>query len=243
LRTVQGELERALSRVADEPVSLVCAGRTDAGVHAREQVAHFDTAALRSARAWALGANSHLPEDVSLSWAAPVPGHFHARYSAETRTYRYRILNRPVRSALVGKTATTVFRPLDVAAMSAAAGLLVGEHDFSSFRAAECQSRSPVRRLTRLTAERDGEWVMLEATANAFLHHMVRNLAGLLIAVGRGERPPGSAREVLAARDRTCAPPTAPAEGLYLWEVAYPVAFRLPGRRSAIIAPFQGARV
>ncbi len=227
-RTVQATIEAALSEVAAEKISVVCAGRTDAGVHAREQVAHFDTVALRSLRAWVLGANTNLPEDVSLSWAMPVPGHFHARYSAEGRTYRYFILNRWRRSALAGKSAATVFKPLDEGRMALAAGALIGEHDFSSFRAAQCQSHSPVRRLTRLTVERSGAWIVVEATANAFLHHMMRNIAGLLIAVGKGDRPPEWASEVLAARDRTRSAATAPAEGLYLWKVLYPHPFRLP---------------
>ncbi len=230
---MQGCLEDALSSVANERLDVVAAGRTDAGVHAREQVAHFDTTAFRTARAWVLGANTHLPDDVSLSWAMPVPGHFHARYSAEGRTYRYYILNRWMRSALVGKGATPVFKPLGMEVMSTAAQALIGEHDFSAFRAAECQSHSPIRRLTQLSVERSGDWVVIEATANAFLHHMMRNIAGLLIAVGKGDRPSEWAAEVLASRDRTRGAATAPAEGLYLWKVRYPDAFRLPSAPAA----------
>lgn len=214
--------------MAAEKVSVICAGRTDAGVHAREQVAHFDTEALRTLRAWVLGVNTHLPDDVSVKWVMPVPAHFHARYSALSRTYRYLILNRWMRSALVGTAAAPVFKPLEVQRMSAAAAHLIGEHDFSAFRAAHCQSHSPVRRLTRLSVERQGDWVVIEATANAFLHHMMRNIAGLLIAVGKGDRPPGWAHEVLSQCDRTKAAATAPAAGLYLWKVEYPEAFRLP---------------
>lgn len=188
--SIQAVTERALSRIADAPVALVCAGRTDAGVHASGQVAHFDTAAERSVRSWVLGANSELPADVSLGWAQPVPDHFHARYSA--------------------------------------ARALVGEHDFSAFRAAECQAKSPIRRLEQLSVVRCGDWLTIEATANAFLHHMVRNIAGLLIRVGRGDAAPAWAREVLEGRDRTLGAPTAPAAGLYLVRVRYPAVFALP---------------
>ncbi len=228
LATLQETLERALSAVAAQPLSLTCAGRTDAGVHARGQVAHFDTGAVRSSRAWVLGANTLLPSDVSLAWARPVPPHFHARYSAEARTYCYLILNRTARSALASGRCTLIHRPLDCEAMAAAAASLTGEHDFSAFRAAECQARSPVRRLTELAVSRRADWVLIRATANAFLHHMVRNLAGLLIAIGQGKRPASWAREVLESRDRTRAAQTAAACGLYLWSVRYPAAFGLP---------------
>lgn len=228
LRTVQALAERALSRIAAEPVCLTCAGRTDAGVHALGQVAHFDSSAQRSARSWVLGANSELPPDVSLRWALAVPQHFHARYSAAARTYRYLVLNRSVRPALQRARAAWVHRPLDVAAMAAAARELEGEHDFSAFRAAECQAKSPVRRLESLRVERQGERVWIEATANAFLHHMVRNLVGVLLRVGRGEADPAWPAQVLAGRDRTRAAATAPAHGLYLWHVRYPPDFALP---------------
>ena len=228
LRTVQALAEQALSRIAAVPLALTCAGRTDAGVHALGQVAHFDTQATRSARSWMLGANSELPADVSVRWAQEVPEHFHARYSAQSRTYRYLILNRGGRSALWRDRAAWVHRPLDVTAMAQAAQLLEGEHDFSAFRAAECQAKSPVRRLERLQVVRAAELVRIEATANAFLHHMVRNIAGLLLAIGRGEAPPGWAGEVLAGRDRTRAAATAPAHGLYLLRVRYPEAFAFP---------------
>jgi tRNA pseudouridine38-40 synthase len=244
LRTVQKLAEAALGSVAAEPVSLVCAGRTDAGVHARGQVAHFETHASRSLRGWVLGANSELPRDVSVSWARPVPAHFHARYSAEARTYRYIILNRASRSALAAKRAMWIYRPLDHERMAEGAAALCGEHDFSAFRSSECQAKSPIRRMGKLTVERQRDWVLIEATANAFLHHMMRNIAGLLIAIGRGDAPPEWAREVLEGRDRRRNAATAPAEGLYLWSVRYPGAFRLPialddevcAGRSAIIA-------
>jgi tRNA pseudouridine38-40 synthase len=236
-RTVEGELSRALSSVAAAPVDIVCAGRTDAGVHATGQIIHFDASARRSLRGWALGASTELPGDVAVCWVRPVPGHFHARYSALSRTYRYLICSRAARPALARARAAWLHAPLDVVAMRAAAARLVGEHDFSAFRAANCQSRSAVRHLRRLdvtclpaaaAAPGQGEWVAVTATANAFLHHMVRNLVGLLMAVGRGQMAPERATELLAGRDRRLAPATAPAEGLYLDSVQYPAAFGLP---------------
>ena len=239
VRSVQETAEAAFGRVADAPVGLVCAGRTDAGVHALGQVAHFDTAAQRTERSWVLGANSHLPASISVRWARAVPAHFHARYSAEARTYRYFVLNRLARSALSAQRATLIHRPLAVGPMAAAAGFLLGEHDFSAFRAVECQARSPIRRLSALNVERCGDQVVIEATANAFLHHMVRNLVGLLLDIGMGKAAPEWAAEVLASKDRTRSSPTAPAAGLYFWKVAYPRAFGLPeaaaGPVSAII--------
>ncbi len=231
LRTLQNITERALASIAAEPVSLTCAGRTDAGVHACGQVAHFDTHARRSTRAWVLGANSELPQDVSICWALPVPAHFHARYCAEARTYRYIILNRLARAALAASRATWIHRPLDHERMAQAAQALVGEHDFSAFRSAECQARSPIRRMERIAVERHDDWVLIEATANAFLHHMMRNIAGLLIAIGRGDAAPGRAQEVLAGRDRARSAATAPPQGLYLLSVRYPAAFALPPPR------------
>ncbi len=227
--SIQQSSERALSRIAAAPVTLTCAGRTDAGVHAIGQVAHFDTEAERTPRSWVLGANSELPADVSLTFAQPVPGHFHARYSAEARIYRYLILNRGTRPALWAHRAAWVHRPLDADAMARAAASLQGEHDFSAFRAAECQAKTAVRRLECLSVQRRGDFVIIEATANAFLHHMVRNLAGLLIAIGRGDAPPAWAAQVLQGRDRTRAAATAPAAGLYLKAVRYPAVFALPG--------------
>ena len=235
--SLQVALEDALTRVADAPVALVCAGRTDAGVHARAQVGHFDTAALRTTRAWLLGANTYLPADVSVSWVRDVPGHFHARFSALARTYRYLILNRASRSALNHGRALLVHQRLDEAAMAQGAQWLVGEHDFSAFRAAECQARSPVRVLRALTVRRAGDWIAIDATANAFLHHMVRNIVGLLLAIGLGKAPPERAQARLASRTRTPGEPTAAAHGLYLWRVHYPVAFGLPADSAMIGTP------
>jgi tRNA pseudouridine38-40 synthase len=207
---------------------VVVAGRTDAGVHAEGQIVHFDTDAIRTSRGWILGANTYLPPDISVAWARPVPAHFHARYSAEARTYRYLILNRLARPALAARRMTWVHRALDPEPMAAAAALLVGEHDFSAFRAIECQSRSPVRRVERCRVTAGHGAITLEVTANAFLHHMVRNFAGLLIAVGQGDLSVAAAAAVLASRDRSRAPATAPPDGLYLAAVRYPAAFRLP---------------
>ncbi|HWX69208.1 MAG TPA: tRNA pseudouridine(38-40) synthase TruA [Steroidobacteraceae bacterium] len=235
--TLQCVFEQALARVAAEPVSLTCAGRTDAGVHATGQVAHFDTHAARSLRGWVLGANSELPRDVSVAWAMPVPGHFHARYCAEARTYRYLIANRLARPALLRGRAAWIHRPLDHLRMHEAAQSLLGLHDFSAFRAAECQAKSPVRRMERLEVDRHGEFVVIEGTANAFLHHMMRNIAGLLVAIGRGDAPVEFAREVLSGRDRTRNAATAPAAGLYLLSVRYPAAFAVPAPRAPAVFP------
>ena len=219
-------------------MSLVCAGRTDSGVHARCQVAHFDTRALRSPRAWVLGANTELPADISLRWALPVPQHFHARYSAERRTYRYFVANRPWRSALNKGRAAAVFRPLDIARMREAAQPLIGDHDFSAFRSVFCQARTSRRQLTELSVERHGELITIEVTANSFLHHMVRNLVGLLIDAGLGKLDADQARAILESKDRKLASATAPAHGLYFWRSHYPAAFGLPVDRSAMIAPW-----
>jgi tRNA pseudouridine38-40 synthase len=226
--SIQAVAEAAFSRVADHPLTLTCAGRTDAGVHALGQVAHFDTQAARTARAWVLGTTAELPDDVSVQWAAEVPPDFHARYSALSRTYRYVIANRPTRPALERHRACWVHRALDVSRMVSAASLLIGEHDFSAFRSSECQSRTPVRRVEAIDVRRQGELLVIDVHANAFLHHMVRNIAGLLIRIGSGEAEATWAREVLEARDRRLAAPTAPACGLYLMSVRYPEPFGLP---------------
>ncbi len=225
---VQDTLDAALSAVADQPVGTVAAGRTDTGVHATGQVIHFDTLAERSERSWLLGANSNLPDDVNALWVRHVPGSFHARYSATGRVYRYLILNRPVRSALLRRRAWWVRDALDVRPMREAAELLLGEHDFSAYRAAACQSKTPVRDLRRLDIERSGEQIWLTCEANAFLHHMVRNLVGTLVRIGRGEERPQWAAELLEGRDRRLSGMTAPAVGLTLTAVHYPAGFGLP---------------
>lgn len=232
-RSVQGELERALAAVADHPVQLTAAGRTDAGVHALMQVAHFDTTAVRPEQAWVLGGSAEAPADLSVLWAREVPADFHARFSAIARTYLYRILNRRVRPALERERAAWVRRPLDAEAMHEAAQVLIGEHDFSAFRSADCQSSTPVRRVTHLAVRRAGEHVEITIRANAFLHHMVRNVAGSLIAVGVGDRTTPWVGEVLGGRDRTLAGPTAPPQGLYFAGVEYDAAFALPSAPSA----------
>ncbi len=227
-RSVQGELQQALSRVADHPVDLVAAGRTDAGVHAFAMVAHFDTTASRPLHAWVLGANANVTDEITVLWAHPVPDTFHARHDARARRYLYRILDQRVRPALQRHRVCWVRSELDAARMHLAAQALVGHHDFSSFRAAECQSPTPIRDLTEVTVERNGRYVEVSLRANAFLHHMVRNIAGSLILVGRGERPPEWVGDVLRLRDRTQAGPTAPAQGLYFAGAEYPAGFGVP---------------
>jgi tRNA pseudouridine38-40 synthase len=226
--SVQEAVEEALSRVADAPVAVTTAGRTDAGVHASAQVIHFDTEAVRRDHAWLRGANTHLPRSVALRWVHEVAPDFHARFSATARSYRYVILNRSVRPTFLHGRVTHEYRPLDIARMQAAAALLLGTHDFSSFRAIQCQAKSPVRELRRLDISRVGDFVLIGAEANAFLHHMVRNLAGVLMAIGAGEREPSWAGEVLAARDRTVGGITAPPDGLYLEAITYPDHFDIP---------------
>lgn len=227
---VQSAVESALSGVADHAVAVTAAGRTDAGVHATGQVVHFDTLAERSDRAWVLGANTHLRPDVSVLWAQVVQPEFHARFSAEARSYRYVIRNAPARPSLDRDRACWVREPLDAARMHEAAQVLVGSHDFSSFRAAECQSHTPVRRLESIAVDRREALLTIDVTANAFLHHMVRNIAGVLIAVGRGKRPAQWVREVLEVKDRRLGGVTAPPQGLYLVGVRYPVDFALPAQ-------------
>ncbi|NGX16953.1 tRNA pseudouridine(38-40) synthase TruA [Wenzhouxiangella sp. XN24] len=219
--SVQAALETALSAVADEAVRVVGAGRTDTGVHSTGQVAHFDTAARRRPRAWLLGANSALPPGIALRWAGEAPDGFHARFSAVARSYSYLLLNREARPALWRDRAWWVRRRLDAERMHAAGQVLVGRHDFSALRASECQSRTPERCIHSLEVTRHGDFLRLDVTANAFLHHMVRNIVGTLAAVGRGDRPPDWVAEVLAGRDRRLAGATAPAAGLYLVHVDY----------------------
>ena len=225
---VQQRLEEALAVVANEDVEVTCAGRTDTGVHASGQVVHFDTSAARSDRSWLLGANTNLPPDINVSWVKRVSDEFHARFSATGRSYRYVILNRLQRSALHRHRAWWVHQPLDQQRMHTAAQQLVGEHDFSAYRAAGCQAGSAIRDVTEITVSRKGDWVFLDVSANAFLMHMVRNITGTLAAVGQGEQPVGWAADVLASRDRTVGGVTAPPHGLTLVEVAYPAEFAIP---------------
>lgn len=226
--TVQDTLEAALATIAGERIQLTCAGRTDRGVHALEQVVHFDVAAQRPESAWVRGVNALLPESVAVQWAREVPAEFHARYAARARTYRYVLVNRAVRPALAARHAGWFHLPLDVAAMRAAARHLRGEHDFSAFRSAECQAKTPVRTLLGLDIEARGERIDFVLRANAFLHHMVRNIVGTLVYVGKGKHPPAWAGEVLESRDRARAAPTFAAEGLYLERVEYEARWELP---------------
>lgn len=227
-RGVQDALERALASVAGAPVATICAGRTDTGVHAIDQVVHFDTNAARPRNAWVRGVNRFLPPTASVRWAVEVPDVFHARFSAVRRTYEYWILNDPVRSPLGHARTGWVFRPLDSAAMQEAAERLVGRHDFTSFRSAECQAASPMRDLHELSVERRGRLIRVRASANAFLHHMIRNIVGTLVYVGLGRRPPEWVTEVLQARQRARAAPTFSPAGLYLVRVEYDPSFLLP---------------
>lgn len=226
--SVQAVLEKALSSVADAPVSVVCAGRTDAGVHAECQVVHFDSDAPRDPRAWTLGTTGRLPPSVCVRWCVPVADDFNARFSARARRYRYRLVNRPVRPALYRHTMAWERRPLDVDAMHRAAQALVGEHDFSAFRTVHCQARHARRELQEIVVRRQGEVVEFEVQANAFLHHMVRNIVGSLLEVGAGARPEHWIAEVLAGRDRTLAGPTAPPRGLVFLRPLYPPEWGLP---------------
>ena len=226
--TVQAAVEDALSFVAGHRVDVVCAGRTDAGVHAACQVVHFDSDAERDPRGWVLGATTRLPPAICVLWCAPVAGDFHARFSARARRYRYRILNRPVRPALNRQYLSWERRPLDAAAMHRAAQALVGEHDFSAFRTVHCQAPHARRHMQEIRVTRAGDALEVELQANAFLHHMVRNIVGSLLPVGRGEQPEVWLGKLLAGRDRTLAGPTAPPDGLVFVGPRYPAQWRLP---------------
>ena len=228
LLTVQGSLETALSTIADEKIKLICAGRTDAGVHATGQVVHFDTNATRNLRAWTLGTNSHLPSSIAVTWAQEVDDHFHARFSAIARRYRYIIHNHSIRPALAAKRVTWYYHPLDVEKMTQAGQFLVGEHDFSSFRSAECQSKTAMRNVHHIHISREKNVVVIDIQANAFLHHMVRNITGVLLQIGSGFKPIPWIKDVLLAKDRRQAAETAPATGLYLCQVSYPAPYVFP---------------
>ena len=230
---MQERVERVLSQVADENIEIICAGRTDTGVHASGQVIHFDTSSERSSRGWLLGANSDLPDDINVTWAKAVSDDFHARFSATSRSYQYLILNRFERSALHRNRAWWVYDPLQIGRMQEAAEALVGEHDFSAYRAAACQASTAVRNISDLSLTQRGPWISLEVTANAFLQHMVRNIAGTLVKIGRGDESPEWAAEILEGRDRTKGGIAAPPHGLTLVSVGYPDEFDLPANPNA----------
>jgi tRNA pseudouridine38-40 synthase len=226
--SVQDAVQDAVGFVAGHPVVAICAGRTDAGVHATGQVIHFDTVAVRTPRAWVLGANTKLPPAIALQWAGEVAAGFHARHAAVRRIYRYIILNRSARSALQRNRTAWLHQTLYAGAMQSAAQVLVGEHDFSAFRSIECQSKTPVRKVERIEVQRAGDTVWVEIEANAYLHHMVRNIVGTLLDVQCESDPAGAMARILAGGARREAGVTAPASGLYLWRVEYPIHYGIP---------------
>lgn len=229
--SVQNTLQVALGGIAGESIAVTAAGRTDTGVHALEQVVHFDTSVERPLSAWVRGTNALLPASIAVLWAHAVPDEFHARFSAQARSYRYLLLNRPVRSAVQHGKAGWFHAPLELEAMREAARFLLGEHDFSAFRASECQANSPVRTLTQLDIRRHGETIIFDLSANAFLHHMVRNIVGSLVYVGKGKHPPQWLQEVLESRSRAHAAPTFAPDGLYLRHISYDAQWGLPQQR------------
>ncbi|MDH5328230.1 MAG: tRNA pseudouridine(38-40) synthase TruA [Gammaproteobacteria bacterium] len=226
--TVQACVEQAVTTVANHPVRVICAGRTDTGVHALSQVVHFETESERSQRSWVFGCNANLPKNIVVTWARMVSEDFHARFSAKSRRYLYVILNRPVRPTFLAKRVTWEYRPLDEQRMADAAQALVGEHDFNAYRATACQAKSPVRHVYSIEVRRNGEWVTIEIRANAFLHHMVRNIAGVLMTIGAGEQAVAWAEQVLQSRDRSLGGVTSPPCGLYLVDVEYDDSYGLP---------------
>lgn len=226
--TVQAEVEKALAFVAHDAIAVICSGRTDSGVHAGCQVVHFESDVARTTRAWVLGTNTRLPSGIRVLWCQQVANEFHARYSARARQYRYRIINRAIPPAMQRQFLSWERLPLDADAMQRAAQVLVGEHDFSAFRTAKCQAKHPNRHLQKISVHRDGEQVIVDVQANAFLHHMVRNIVGSLILIGRGLQAESWLGDVLAGKDRTVAGPTAAAEGLVFLGPKYPLEWRLP---------------
>jgi tRNA pseudouridine38-40 synthase len=226
--TVQEALESALSEVADEKIHVICAGRTDTGVHALQQVVHFDTSVQRETKAWQLGANTKLPKDIAVTWALNVDDEFHARFSAENRTYQYLILNRRARPAVYNGLVTWEYQKLDFDRMKQASLCLLGEHDFTSFRASACQAKSPIRTIHQLDIKQSGDWYLITISANAFLHHMVRNISGVLMAIGKGKKEIIWCNEVLESKDRKAAGVTAPPHGLYLVDIKYPEKYIIP---------------
>lgn len=238
--TVQDAVQSALAQIAGVPVDVVCAGRTDAGVHATGQVVHFDAPVERPLTAWVRGVNSFLPSAVAVHWAQPVADDFHARFSAYGRRYRYLLINRPQRTGVWHGRAGWYHHPLDVATMQHAADLLLGEHDFSAFRAADCQAKSPVKTVRKAAVQRAGELIVFDFEAGAFLHHMVRNLVGSLVYVGQGKHEPEWIAELLVSRDRSLAAPTFSAAGLYLAGVDYEAHWGLPENRDALLTNLAG---
>jgi len=228
LPTLQGLLQTALAKVANHPIALFCAGRTDANVHATNQVVHFDTHAKRHIDAWIFGTNSYLPPSVVVRWARAVDYHFHARFTATARRYQYLIFNHPIRPAILSQHTAWHYYPLDISRMQAAAQYILGEHDFTSFRSSQCQSKTAMRKVSHFSIERQGDMVILQIEANAFLHHMVRNLAGVMMKIGAGFKDPEWVPTVLAAKSRQHAAETAPPEGLYLIQVRYPPPYFFP---------------
>ena len=233
--TVQNELERALREFAQTSLHTVVAGRTDAGVHGLGQVVHFDTDLDRADVSWVRGTNSFLPKTIAVQWAKPMPDEFHARFSAFERTYYYVLYVSPVRSPMLAMRAGWVHMPLDVDAMRAAAVHLIGEHDFSAFRSSQCQSKTPIKHLYRIDVQQQGNFVHFRFRANAFLHHMVRNLMGCLVEIGRRRRPIDWMAEVLGGRSRDCAAPTFMPDGLYLAQVGYPEQFAVPATQTGSV--------
>ncbi len=232
LRTVQGALEKALSKVAASAVKVICAGRTDTGVHAMNQVVHFETDVHRPLKSWIYGSNSGLPKDVVIKWAREVPDHFDARFSALSRRYRYIIFNNSVRAAHLRSWVTWHYHKLKVDLMHQESQVLAGEHDFSSFRSSQCQSNSPIRTIKHISVSSEGPLIFLDVEANAFLHHMVRNIAGVLMSVGSERENTGLAQSLLECKDRTKGADTAPPYGLYLYDVVYPDEFNIPSNAS-----------
>lgn len=226
--TVQGRVEDALSRIANETIQLHCAGRTDAGVHGTGQVVHFDTNADRDNAAWTFGVNSNLPKDIAVRWAMEIGDDFHARFSATARRYRYIICNQRIRPGILFHGVSHYYEHLDESLMHEAAQALVGEHDFTSFRATYCQANSPFRNIISIEVIRRNQYVIVDVKANAFLHHMVRNIVGSLIEVGTKEQEPAWMKTALLAKDRSAAGPTAKPHGLYMVEVDYPEQWGLP---------------
>lgn len=235
LLTIQGCLEEALSKIANEPITTHCAGRTDAGVHAIGQVVHFETSVTRNMRAWLLGTNTYLPSTIAVRWAKVVDDNFHARHSALSRHYRYIIYNHTSRPALLTSRITWNYDILNIATMQAASRYLIGELDFTSFRSSECESKSPMRNVTKIAIDRYDDYIVIDIEANAFLHHMVRNIVGSLLCVGTGYKEPEWIHEVLLAKDRRQAAETASPYGLYLINVRYPEIYKIPIKNNKLI--------